>query len=101
MGAAVPDMRSELLKQILKGKCIKDTIKKRIEESETKKPITADILKLVKACISKLLVFVQDQRLIWFSAPQCFLEHLEFSILLQKNKTKYDPRITLSAEDVR
>jgi integrase len=100
-GIAVPDVRSESIKLLLKGKANIDKKGKAENRDQRRQPITIDILKLIKARINELEYPLIDRRMLWTVTSILFFGAMRGNEILCKEVARFDPDFTLCTEDIR
>lgn len=100
-GAKLPIIRSDLVKLILKGKLNKDTAMKRSSSGRERKPVTPDVLRILKNRIADSNLGGSDQRLVWAVSTAIFFGAFRGSELLCREQGHFDPAFTLCSEDMK
>ena len=103
-GCEAPVLRSNIVNQLIKGKSNMETADKRMASYTTtveRKPITPDILLLLKARLAESDLAVTDKRMLWAVATSLFFGAFRGSELLARNESVFDPAFTLLSEDVK
>ena len=100
-GAAEGGIRTEKIKLLLAGIRNKEMAKKRSLGTEKRKPITMDILRLLKARLAESELRGIDQRLIWTVCTVCFHGAFRIHELLCKVENSFDPDFTLLGSDIQ
>jgi hypothetical protein len=101
-GLECPKLRSEKVELLLRGKKNWEEAKKREEgEDRKRKPVTPDVLKLLKARLNEAEMQLVDKRLVWAVCTALFFGAFRGGELLCKSETKFDPAFSLLAEDVK
>ena len=103
-GCEAPVLRSNIVNQLIKGKSNMETADKRMASYTSaveRKPITPDILLLLKARLAESDLAVTDKRMLWAVATCLFFGAFRGSELLARNESVFDPAFTLLAEDVK
>lgn len=103
-GCEAPVLRSNIVNQLIKGKSNMETADKRMASYTSaveRKPITPDILLLLKARLAESDLAVTDKRMLWAVATSLFFGAFRGSELLARNESVFDPAFTLLAEDVK
>jgi len=93
------ELRTERIKTILKGLRNKEMAKSRREGTERRKPITIDMLKLLKARLSESDYKGVDQRLIWTVSSLLFHGAFRAHELMCKIENSFDPAFSLLGQD--
>jgi hypothetical protein len=100
-GMPVPDIRTELINLIVRGKHNMQAAAKRREGQGGRSPITPDILALLKARLGVWQAAAEaDKRLVWAVATICFHGAFRMGELLCKTETVFDPAYALLTRDV-
>jgi integrase len=96
-------LRSEKVDLLLKGKKNLEGAERRREgrEEERRKPVTPDVLRLIKARISESDFELKDKRLLWAVCSLLFFGAFRGHEILCKWESKFDPAFTLLWEDVK
>jgi hypothetical protein len=95
-GIDEPKIRTDRISQLLKGKANLD----REKQKEKRKPVTPDILKLIKARINDSSMILIDKRMVWSAVAILFFGAMRGNELLCRNVQEFDPAYTLCTEDV-
>ena len=93
-------LRTERVKTILKGLKNKNVTEKRRAGEELRKPITLDILRLLKARLSESSLSGRDQRMVWTACTTLFHGAFRVHELMCNRQESFDPDFTLLSEDV-
>ena len=93
-------LRTERVKTILKGLKNKNVTEKRRAGEESRKPITLDILRLLKARLSESSLSGRDQRMVWTACTTLFHGAFRVHELMCNRQESFDPDFTLLSEDV-
>ena len=98
----VPDrnIRTERIKLLLAGIKNKEMAKKRSEGIDRRRPITPDILRLLKARVAESNMRGVDQRLIWSVSSIIFHGAFRIHELVCKVEGSFDPDFTLLGSDI-
>ena len=99
-GADPPKLRSNIIQLALKGKKNLEARQDKQTNQPTRKPITPDILLLIKARLSESLLKTVDKRLIWTVCTNAFFGAFRGAELLCQSEATFDPDYTLMAEDI-
>lgn len=100
-GAKLPVLRTDLVNLMLKGQKNREIRQKYNLEIIERKPITPDILRLLKVRLTEINLSGTDQRLIWSVFTNLFFGAFRASELLCNSTIKFDPVFTLLAKDVK
>jgi hypothetical protein len=101
-GLECPKIRSEKVELLIRGKKNWEEAKKReAGDDERRKPVTPDILRLLKARINETEMGRVDRRLVWSVCTVLFFGAFRGGEILCKSETSFDPAFTLLSEDVR
>ena len=92
--------RSERIKVILKGIKHRDITGKRQAGKESRKPITPEILSVLKERIADTDFLGRDQRMIWSVCSVLFHGAFRVHELLCKKSGSFDPDFTLLGRDI-
>jgi hypothetical protein len=95
-GIEEPKIRTDRITQLLKGKANLD----REKQKERRKPVTPDILRLIKARINDSDLVLIDKRMVWSAVAILFFGAMRGNELLCRNVQEFDPTYTLCTEDV-
>jgi len=93
------ELRTDRIKTIIKGLNNKEMAESRREGIEKRKPITIDMLKLMKARLSESNYKGVDQRLIWTVSSLLFHGAFRAHELMCKVENSFDPAFTLLGQD--
>ena len=100
LGLPIPDLRSDLVKQVLSGKKIMDATYPH--SKPVRIPVTPTILRILKIKISQdQSLSLQDMRLYWAICSMAFHGSFRIGELLAKSPTSFDPRFTLLGRDIK
>ena len=99
-GINPPNLRSELVKSVLKGGRNENTIADRTEGRPTRLPVTISMMKLIKAELAASNHSYMDKRLIWMVCSINFYGCFRVHETLARSETSFDPAFTLLAGDV-
>ena len=103
-GCEAPVLRSNIVGQLIKGKGNIEAADKRMASYNTdveRKPITPDVLLLLKARLAESDLAIIDKRMLWAVATCLFFGAFRGSEVLARNEAVFDPAFTLLSEDVR
>lgn len=99
-GWPAPTIRSELINTIIRGKKNMQAAENRRTQTEGRRPVTKDILQLLKASIGKWDACTEDKRLVWAVATVSFHGAFRMGELLARTEAVFDPQYTLLARDI-
>ena len=99
-GMEPPKMRTELVNQLIKGKEHRETAIANTLGTAGRRPITPDILLLLKARLSDWDAPAVDQRMMWAVCTNLFFGAFRGIELLAREEHQFDPAYTLLAEDI-
>jgi hypothetical protein len=99
-GVECPEIRSEKVELLLRGKKNLEQAVKREAGVGSRRPVTPDILRLLKARISESSSRLVDKRLLWAVCSSMFFGAFRGHEILCKQEGKFDPVFTLLLEDV-
>jgi integrase len=99
-GVACPEIRSDKIELLLKGKKNLEQAVRREAGVGNRKPVTPDILRLLKARISESGHHLVDKRLLWCVCSSMFFGAFRGHEILCKQEKEFDPAFTLLWEDV-
>ena len=99
-GVNPPNMRSELVKSVLKGGRNVNTIEDRTEGRPSRLPVTISMMKLIKAELGNSNHSYMNKRLLWLVCSLNFYGCFRVHETLARVEGKFDPAFTLLAEDV-
>ena len=100
-GLPTDNIRTERVKTILKGLKNKNLAEDRKEGVEKRKPITTDILLVLKGKLAEADMNGRDQRLVWTVSSILFHGAFRVHELLCKKQSSFDPDFTLLGRDVK
>ena len=93
-------IRTEKVTRLLAGLKNKEMAEKRMLGTEKRKPITPEILRMLKARISESGMKGVDQRLVWRVSSLIFHGAFRIHELLCREERQFDPGYTLLWQDV-
>jgi integrase len=96
-----PELRSEQVELLLKGKKNWEQAVKREAGVSNRRPVTPDILRLLKARISDSDLLLIDKKMVWTVCTVLFFGAFRGHELLCKGESTFDPAFTLLFEDVK
>jgi hypothetical protein len=99
-GIAVPTIRTPQVELIIKGLANKQATQKRLLGEESRKPITPELLRLLKARISESDAKIVDKRLLWAVCSIMYFGAFRGNELLCKGVGEYDPAFELCSQDI-
>jgi len=94
-------IRSDLVKQILRGRDHQQLTTKTACESKFRLPVTPAILKLMKMDLKDSGMKPEKKLLFWSVATLCFAGAFRIHELLSKHHAKFEPINTLLGQDVK
>ena len=100
-GLPTDNIRTDRVKTILKGLKNKNLAEDRKEGVEKRKPITTDILLVLKGKLAEADMNGRDQRLVWTVSSILFHGAFRVHELLCKKQSSFDPDFTLLGRDVK
>ena len=95
------EYRTERVKTMLNGLKNQEMAKKRAAGTEKRKPITPDILRLLKAKLTESDLPNRDQKLLWTVSTTLFHGAFRIHELLAKSEKQFDPDFCLLETDVK
>jgi hypothetical protein len=98
-GLPAPDLRSDLVKLVLKGITNLDGISKRQKNWEGRLPMTVNAMLLFKSLIRTSMFSEPDKALIWAASTVAFAGAFRIHEILAKTESTFDPNFTLLTED--
>ena len=98
LGTQIPDIRSELVSQVLRGRSNLDSITPNFKPKRL--PVTPCILRLLKIEIQKTNMSKADKRLFWLLCTTGFHGSFRMSELLSRKSSSFDPNFTLLNSDI-
>jgi hypothetical protein len=98
-GLPDPDIRSDVVKLVLKGIKNKDNTEK-LKKNNVRRPITKEIMALLKRRLRGWKASITDQRLLWAVATNLFHGAFRIGELLGNRKTEFDPVFDLLTDDI-
>jgi integrase len=99
-GVECPEIRSDKVELLLRGKKNLEQAVRREAGVGNRKPVTPDILRLLKARISESEHQLIDKRLLWAVCASMFFGAFRGHEILCKQEKEFDPAFTLLWEDV-
>ena len=102
-GLSPPKLRSELVKQALRGRANMEASQENKENSKTNKrlPMTIAIMKLLKERIRKLDLAGETKLMLWTVSSVMFFGAFRINELVSKTESCFDPDHTLLTRDVQ
>lgn len=100
-GAKLPVFRTDLVNLLLKGQKNREIRKKYVNGNQERKPVTPDILRLLKVRLTQIALAGTDQRLIWAVCTSLFFGAFRASELLNLSSDNFDPVFSLLSNDVK
>ena len=98
LASPIPNIRSDLISQILRGKTNLDAISPTYKPKRL--PVTPCILRILKVEIQKSPMSKADKRLFWMLCTISFHGSFRMSELLSRKSTSFDPNYTLLNSDI-
>ena len=98
-GLPAPIIRSDVVKLVLKGIQNKDNTEK-LKKNNVRKPITKEIMTLLKKRLRGWNANNTDQRLLWAVASNLFHGAFRIGELLGNRKSEFDPNFDLLTDDI-
>ncbi len=99
-GLPAPELRSELVKLVLKGITNQNGIAKRQKNWEGRLPMTVNTMLLFKSLIRTSKFSEPDKALIWAASTVAFAGAFRIHEILAKTESTFDPNFTLLTEDI-
>ena len=100
-GLPTDNIRTDRVRTLLKGLKNKNLAEDRKEGVEKRKPITTDILLVLKGKLAEADMNGRDQRLVWTVSSILFHGAFRVHELLCKKQSSFDPDFTLLGRDVK
>lgn len=100
-GVRIPELHTEMVNLVIKGKQHKDAARNRIEGKEERQPVTPDILRLLKARLGQTDMSNTDKRLVWAVCTSTFFGAFRIHEILSRETSQFDPSFTLCGEDIQ
>ena len=100
-GFEEPNLKTQLVKQIVKGKLNKEKTLARSTGDQGRIAVTIDILKLLKEMIRRWDQPIEKKLLVWAVVTIAFFGGFRIHEILAKNETFFDPTSTLLWDDIR
>jgi hypothetical protein len=100
-GMDPPQLRSSMVKFLLKGKKNQDSIKSRESDEGKRLPMTMDMMRILKVKIRSWEVTIMQKLLMWAIATLAFHGAFRIHEILCKTETEFDPDFSLLTEDVK
>ena len=97
-GTSIPNIRSDIVSQILKGRANLDALSPDLKPKRL--PVTPSVLRVIKIELKKCLISKLDKRLFWFVSTLAFHGSFRMGELLCKNSSSFDPLVTLLGRDI-
>jgi hypothetical protein len=99
-GLPAPELRSELVKLVLKGISNQNGIEKRNRNWAGRLPMTFNAMLLFKSLLRNSTLLEPDKALVWAVATLAFAGAFRIHEILSKTESTFDPAFTLLVEDV-
>jgi hypothetical protein len=99
-GLDPPNIRSSLVKLVLKGIENRDGIQKRSRTKVGRLPMTMNMMLLFKNTIANSDIGKTDKKLLWAVATVAFAGAFRIGEILSKHESTFDPDFTLLSKDV-
>ena len=99
-GQPNPNLRTDLVKQIIKGRQHQNNIEKTIGENKSRIPVTPNIMLLIKKDLSTSDMPNKQKLLVWSLSTLMFNGAFRIGEVLAENKTTFDPYSTLLETDL-
>jgi len=99
-GLEPPNLRSSLVKLVLKGVSNRDGIQKRSGGKKGRLPMTLNMMLIFKNTILGSDYDKHDKKLIWAVATTAFAGAFRIGEILSKHESTFDPDFTLLTRDV-
>jgi hypothetical protein len=99
-GLDPPNLRSSLVKLVLKGMENRDGIQKRQNKHRGRLPMTVNMMLVFKNTIAGSDFTKPDKKLLWAVATMAFAGAFRIGEILSKHESTYDPDFTLLTRDV-
>jgi Phage integrase SAM-like domain len=100
-GLNAPVIRSDQVDLILKGLSNKIVTEKRETGVQGRKPITPDLLRLIKARVNESSYDKRDKRMLWSICSLTFFGAFRSNELLCREVSGFDPAFELCTQDIR
>ena len=97
----MPALRPPIIQSIIEGRAHIDTIKKRLEKKPVRLPVTAKVLKLLRAKLNAWDETEQMIHLVWAVSLTAFFGVFRIHELLARLQSSHDTAFTLLARDVK
>jgi hypothetical protein len=99
-GLPAPQVRTDLVNLIIRGKKNLQAAERRAANTQSRQPVTQDILALLKARLRVWDAPAVDRRLVWAVATVCFHGAFRLGELLCKSERVFDPQYVLLDKDM-
>ena len=99
-GMCVPVLRPDIIKCILKGGKIKDSVQKKLEGKKPRLAVTMNWLLLIRALLKKSMFSQKKKKLIWSICTIAYWGSFRIHELLSRKTTNFDVQTTLLRENV-
>jgi hypothetical protein len=100
-GLEAPEIRTPQVDLMIKGLANKQATQKRLQGTGGRRPITPELLRLIKARLSESDMRLQDKRLVWAVCSVMYFGAFRGNELLCKVVGEYDPAFELCTQDVQ
>ena len=98
-GTSIPNIRSDIVSQILKGRSNLDALSPNPKLKRL--PVTPSVLRIIKIEINKRPIPKSDKCLLWFVSTLAFHGSFRMGELLSISPTSFDPKVTLLVSDIK
>lgn len=99
-GLPTPQIRTDLINLIIRGKKNLQAAERRATNTQMRRPVTQDILALLKARLRVWNAPTTDRKLVWAVATVCFHGAFRLGELLCKSERVFDPQYVLLDRDM-
>jgi hypothetical protein len=100
VGAEPPNLRTSLVKLVLKGLSNRDGIHSRSKDKVGRLPMTMNMMLVLKNTISNSDFNKRDKKLLWAVSTIAFAGAFRIGEILSKHEATFDPDFTLLTRDV-
>ena len=98
-GVFTPWTRPEVLKLVVTGAQNRDQVVKRMSGKKGRLPVTPEMMRILRRRLSLSNLTTVKKRLVWLVACWCWSGAFRIHEILARERTTYDPTVTLMARD--
>ena len=99
-GVFTPWTRPDILKLVVTGAQNRDQVIKRMAGKNGRLPVTPEMMRILRKGLSMSNLTTVKKRLLWLVASWCWSGAFRIHEILARDRSSYDPTVTLMARDV-